>query len=266
MNATPLRLELRRSRMLVLALAVVTALYAGFITVFYTNVAENAAEFEKLLEVYPKEIMLAFGIEGDFADPGVFLGAYVFNFLWPLVAAIGAISLATRVAADADRNFLELPLSTPVTRGRYLLASIATQVVGIAILAVVMVGAILVADLLIEPDFPTGRVALATLHAVAFGVAIAGPTTAAAVAFLDRGRAAALVAGILIVMYLLNVIAQLAPELEAASTLSAFRYFALKELLDTGRYPLADSLLFGSIGIPGWVLAVWLFRRRDLVA
>jgi hypothetical protein len=47
-----------------------------------------------------------------------------------------------------------------------------------------------VGDLLIEPDFPTARVALSGLHALAFGVAVAGPATAVAHAFHDRGRAA----------------------------------------------------------------------------
>ena len=136
MSAIAFLLELRRSRTLLVSLAVVTGLYAGFITVFYTNVAENATAFEDLLKLYPKELMVAFGIEGNFADPAVFLSGYVFNFLWPLMGAIAAIVLATRVAADADRGFLDIALATPVRRGRHLLASIGTQVVGVVVLAV----------------------------------------------------------------------------------------------------------------------------------
>ena len=68
MNRTPFGLDLRRSRALLVWLGVFTAAYAGFITVFYTNVAENAEEFEKLLDVYPKELLIAFGIEANFAE------------------------------------------------------------------------------------------------------------------------------------------------------------------------------------------------------
>ena len=64
--------------------------------------------------------MAAFGITGDLGDPGMFINSYIFQFLWPLVAAIVAILLATRVAVDAESGFLELPLSTRLPRLRYL--------------------------------------------------------------------------------------------------------------------------------------------------
>ena len=122
--SSALRLELRRSRSLVLWVGLVSALYAGGITLFYPTVLENAAEFEKMLQIYPKELMAAFGLSGSLGDPGTFLNSYIFQFLWPLVAAIVAILMATRPAADAERGFLELPLSTRLSRLRYLTATI----------------------------------------------------------------------------------------------------------------------------------------------
>lgn len=266
MTGAAIGLELRRSRTLVLWLGIVTALYAGLISLFYANVAENAAEWEKLLEVYPKEIMLAFGIEGNFADPGVFLGSYVYGFLWPFVAAISAIVLGTRVAADVDRGFADVVLATPLDRRRHLVASIAVQLVAIALLALVMVGFILLADLLIEPDFPAANVALSAIHMTAFGIAIAGVTTLLAVLLLDRGRAAAIAAGVIIVMYLLNVIAAIAPDYDQLAVLSAFRYLGVKELIAEGTYPFESSLLFLAVGVGGWVFALLAFRNRDLAA
>jgi ABC-2 type transport system permease protein len=260
------RLELRRGRMLVLWMGLVTVLYAGGITLFYPTILKNAAEFEKLLQIYPKELMATFGIEGSLGDQGTFFNSYVFQFLWPLVAAIAAILLATRVAADADRGFLDLPLATPLPRLRYLAASIAGQVIAIAAISATMIGSILVVDLVIEPNLETGRLILSGVHALAFGLAIAGVTTFLAVVFLDRGRAGGLMAGILIVMYLLNVIAQLSPDLATLARLSAFHYFNVKQLVDAGTYPLGDSLLYLAFGVVGWLLALAAFRRRDLTA
>ena len=266
MNPTVFRLELRRIRTLSVWLAVITALYAGFITLFYANVAANAEEFERLLEIYPRELMVAFGLEEGFGEPGVFLHGYVFTFLWPLIAALASIVPATRVAADADRGFLDVVLAAPIDRVRYLLGSIATQLVALAVLAAVMVAAILLADLFIEPNLPTGNVALAGLHALAFGAAIGGPATLLAVLFLDRGRAAAIVGGAVLLMYLINVITALAPDYEALGALSYFRYFDLRDLLGDGVYPVADSLLFAGIAVATWLLALLAFRRRDLAA
>lgn len=267
MTGTALRLDLRRSRTLIVGLVVVTALYAGFISVFYTNVVENAAQFESLLDAYPRELLVAFGLgEGSFADPGIFLSGYVFNFLWPLVASIAAIALATRVASDANRGFLDVVLSTPLRRIDHLLGSIGSQVVAIAILSVAMVMGVFVGDLLIDPNFPEDRVALSALHSLAFGAAIAGPTTLLAVVLLDRGRAAGIAAGVLVVMYLFNVVAALAPDVNWIASVSAFRYFNLQGLIGRGEYPIADSLLLFVVALAGWATAIIAFRRRDLAA
>lgn len=266
MNPTALRLELRRSRTMIIWLGVVTAAYAGFITIFYTNVVENAEAFEEMLALYPKELMAAFGIEGNFSDPGTFLGGYVYNFLWPLVGAAAAIVLATRVAADADRGFLDIALTTPIARTTYLVGSIVSQAVGIGILAAAMIGAVLLGDVMIEPNFPVASVALSAVHSLAFGVAVAGPTTLFAVWFLDRGRAAGLAAAILVMMYLLNVVGALAPEVESVTILSAFRYYDLKALINMGAYPIVDTLILVVVGVVSWALALYAFRRRDLAA
>jgi ABC-2 type transport system permease protein len=263
---TAFRLELRRARMLVFWMALVAVLYAGGITAFFPTIVENAARFEEMMAVYPRELMAAFGITGSLGDPGVFLNAYVFQFLWPLVAAIAAIVMGTRLAADADRGFLELPLSTRLPRIRYLAATVGAHVVALAILAAVTIAAIVAVDAFIEPDFPVDRLVLGGVHAFAFGLAIAAVTTLLAVVFLDRGRAAGLVAGVLIVMYLLNVVAELAPDLGWLARLSAFHYFDLRTLIDTGAYPVLDTALYLLVAFGGWLLALAAFRRRDLAA
>jgi ABC-2 type transport system permease protein len=260
------RLELRRGRMLVLWIGIVCVVYAGGITLFYPTILEHAAQYEKMLEIYPRELMAAFGIEGSIGDPGTFLNSYVFQFLWPLVAAIAAILLATRVAVDAETGFLDLPLSTRLPRLRYLWATIVGQVLSLAALSAMTIGAILAVDLVIEPDFPTDRLVLAGLHALTLAMAIAGVATLLAVALLDRGKAGGLAAGILIIMYLLNIIAALSPDLSWISGVSAFRYFNLKTLIDTGAYPVGDSLLYLAVAVAGWLLALWAFERRDLSA
>jgi ABC-2 type transport system permease protein len=210
--------------------------------------------------------MAAFGISGSLGDPGTFLNSYVFQFLWPLLSAVAAIIMATRVAVDADRGFLELPLSTRLPRLRYLSATIGAQAVGMAILATVTIAAVWIVDLAIEPDFAIDRLALAGVHAFALGVAICGVTAFLAVVLLDRGRAGGVAAGILIVMYLINVVAQLAPDLRWMASFSAFHYFDLKHVIDSGEYPLADSTLYMVVAVLGWALALLAFRRRDLAA
>ena len=67
-------------------------------------------------------------------------------------------------------------------------------------------------------------------------------------------------------MYLVNVIAQLSPDLRWIADLSAFRYFDLRQLIDAGVYPVADSTLYLVVAIGGWTLGLLMFRRRDLLS
>jgi ABC-2 type transport system permease protein len=259
-------LEWHRSRLLVGGLALIGAIYAGFISLFYTNVVANAAAFQDVLDLYPKELLQAFGVSGDLAAPGVYLGGNVFTFLWPLLAAIGAITLATRVAGDADRGFLDILLTTPLPRLRHLAISIGMQVLALIAVATAMILGILLGDLVIAPSFPTDRLLASIVLCVAFGMAVAGPATFLAVLLLDRGRAAGLVAGGLVVMYLVNVIAQLAPASGALAAISFFRYFTVREFIDGGAYPVANTVVLAGTGLVGWALALLVFRRRDVAA
>ncbi len=253
--------------MLVLWVGLVAILYAGGITLFYPTILENAAEYEKLLEIYPKELMAAFGIEGSLGDPGTFLNSYVFQFLWPLVAAIAAI-----LAGDARRSrrgervpgpaALDPPAAAALPDGgdrrsgggahgahghddrRDLRWSTCSSS---------------------RTSRPTAS-SLPACTRCCSALAIAGVTTFLAVVFLDRGKAGGLAAAILIVMYLLNIIAAISPDMADLGRLSAFRYFDLKPLIDTGAYPVGDSLLYLAFALGGWLLALWAFRRRDLAA
>jgi putative exporter of polyketide antibiotics len=135
-TALSFRLELRRSRILAVGLAVVVLVYGGLIAALYPILLANTAQIEDYMKLFPKGFMAAFGITGSLADPGIFFTTYIGNFLWPIVAAIGAIVLATRpTASDAERGWADLPLATPLTRGRYLGAAILGQVVVLAALA-----------------------------------------------------------------------------------------------------------------------------------
>lgn len=265
MIGTALRLELRRSRALVGGLLVVVAGYDGFMAAFYPTLAKNTAALDEYLKILPREFLVAFGMEGSLADPGVFFTTYVGSWLWPIVAAIAAIVLATRVsAADTDRGWIELPLATPLSRTRYLLIAIAVQAAALALLAVAAVAAVVGVGAISGAGFNAGRFFLVT--PLAFACAIAAVTTLLGVVTMSRGAASGAVAGGLIAMYLLDIVAKIEPSLDALGALSAFRYFRPTPIIDRGVFPFGDLALFAVVAVAAWAASLWAFRRRDLIA
>lgn len=267
MNRLVFALELRRSRSLLFWLAVTSIVYAGMMALYYPRLSSNVAAIDEMLKMFPKEMLAAFSIEGNLTDQGTYFNVYVFSMVWPIVAAIGAILLATRtVGADLEKGFLELSLATPVTRSRYLLAGIANQVVALAALAALTVVSIVALGPLIGVSFDVGRFAVVGLLSFGFGAAIAAATTLIAVVTLSRGIAGGVVAGGLVLMYLAQTVSKLAPDASSISYLSLFRYLAPAPVINEGTIPGGDLAVFGAVAIGCWALAVVLFRRRELVA
>lgn len=266
MTASTLLLELRRSRALVLGLAIVTLAYGGIMGAMYPVLAENQALLDEYMKVFPKEFMLMFGMTGTLTDPGVFFTTYIASWLWPIIAAILAIILGTRVtAADTERGWVEQPLATPLRRSRLALASILDQAIGLLVVAVATVVGLLVVGLAVAAPFDAGRFLLAIPPLFAFGAAVAGATMLLAVLTLSRGRAAGIVAGVLIAMYLLNVVVQIQPDFQVLGYLGLFHYLDTTGAVSDGTVAWGDLAVLALVALAGWGLATWRFRTRDLV-
>lgn len=261
------RLEARRSRALVIWIAIIAMAYGATIAVFWPIMRDNSALLTQYLDLFPKGFLAAFGMEGSLADPGVFFATYVGSWLWPILSAVAAIVLATRpVAVDLERGFLELALSTPFSRTRYLLSAVGVQAVAMAALAFVTVFGFTVAATLAGAPYDMTRMLLVAALAWAFGCAVAGATCLLSVITLNRGVTAGIVMAVLLAMYLADIVSKLQPDLAGLDSVSAMHYFQAIPIVDEGTVPLAETSLFALVAVAGWGLAVLLFRRRDLAA
>lgn len=262
-----LTLELRRIRTLVVWTAIAAVAYGAIVSGFYPTFRDNQSMIDQYMALFPKDLLAIFGMGGSLADPGVMFSSYIGGMLWPVVAAVAAIALATRpVAGDLDRGFLEIALSTPLSRVRYLATAIAGQVVALAVLAVATVGGMLLGGAVVGAPFDAGRFLLAAVHAFAFGIVIAAVTTLLSVVVLDRGRAAGIATALVLGTYLLDAAAKVWKDLGAVAELSPFRHFVTRPIIDEGAFPTADFVLLVAVAIVAWGGAIALFRRRDLAA
>jgi len=267
MMASVFRLELRRSRGLAVWLGLVIVLYSGVIAAFYPVIRDNVKVLEDYMRVFPQPMLAAFGMEGSLADHGVFFNTYLGSMLWPIVAAIAGAVLGTRtVAADLDSGFLELPLATGIDRTRYLAAAIAGQLLVLATLAVLAIAAVLIAGALAGAGFDAGRFLLTVPVLFLFACAVAAVASLLSVVSLRRGLSAGVVAGALLAMYLLDAVSRFDADLEWLGAFSAFRYLRSTSAIDEGVLRYGDLAVFAVVALVCWSLAIWLFRRRDLVA
>jgi ABC-type transport system involved in multi-copper enzyme maturation permease subunit len=267
MTALTFRLELSRSRTIVLWMVVVVLAYGGIIAAMYPILRENSQLLEDYIKILPKELMAAFGMTGTLTDPGVFFSTYIGSFLWPVIAAMGAIILATRpVAADVERGWTEIVLGTPQTRTRSLGAAILAQAILLALLAVAAPAGVLVVGALVGAGFDPGPFLAASVIFWLFACAIAGVASLVGALSLSRSVASGVTVGVLLVMYLMNIVAELQADLAWLGDVGWPRYLAVTEFIDTGAVPWASVAVFGAVAVAGWAGSVFVFRRRDLLA
>ena len=268
MTRSLLRLELRRSRALVGWLTAMLLLYGATMAAFYPSMRENAAMMQQILEIWPKEMLAAFGMEGGFGltDPGGYFAIYVGEF-FPVVGAIGAIFLATRTTAvDVDRGWAAISLATPLSRTRQMLVAIVVQVIAMGILAIGTVGGFLLVGPVVGARFEAVPFALAGLDTWVYGCAIAAVATLVGALTLSRGLTGGLVAGILIAMYLVSVIVAIEPSLDWMRYLTSFAWFDTASVIDEGRVEAGGPVVFGLVAGFAWLGSLLVWRRRDLLA
>ena len=267
MTALTFRLELRRSRMLALWMALVVLAYGGVIAAMYPILKENSQLLDDYMKILPKELLAAFGMSGTLTDPGVFFSTYIGSFLWPVIAAVAAIVLATRpVAADVERGWADIILGTPLTRTRSLAAAIVSQALVLAALALAAPAGVLLGGAIVGAGFDAVPFLAASVVFWLFACAIAGVTSFVAALTLSRGVAAGVAAGVLLVMYLMNIVAELQVDLAWLGDLGWPRYMIVTELVDSGAVPWASVAAFAVVALGGWAASLVVFKRRDLLA
>ncbi len=83
---------------------------------------------------------------------------------------------------------------------------------------------------------------------------------------LSRARAGGAVAGLLLLMYLLQTVSKLLEGGSFLSRLSLFAYLSPADVIDRGVVPVGDVAVLGTISIACWAGAIVAFKRRDLIA
>ena len=265
MTWTVMRFDLRRSRTLILVFSLGIAGYGLMMAAFVPMVLENSEALAEYMEIFPQGMKDALGIEGSLNTVGAFLGIEYFDLVWVLVAAILAIVIGSRgVAGEFGRGTIELPLSTRISRSGYLLGTIGSQVVTLLVFTVLSIAGVVVAGPIFNFEIDLTGMLYVGVLCLAFAAAITGATTFLSVLLLDRGRVAAVAALVLVGMYLLNVVAAIDDRLEWLQTFSAFNYFSTGKIIDNPVVPTEGIVIFASVAILGWALALLLFGRRDL--
>jgi ABC-2 type transport system permease protein len=217
--------------------------------------------------------------------------------VWAIGRASGAI------AGEIDRGTMELLLAQPVPRGRVVLAHALVDLLTIPVLCLSLWGGTWLGTRLVGPielqqenlaklpfPVPIDRAALEIRpEAVGPGLwnvgalmfAVGGYTMALSACGRFRWRVLGLAVLVTLLQFLVNVVGQMWDAVAPLRPLSVFYYYQPQSIMLSGKWTVdfgqawngghalyavnVLAVLFG-VGLTGYLLAWWVFSRRDLPA
>jgi len=191
-----------------------------------------------------------------------YLHAEMLSLIVPLALGYLAVrAVASGLSGAAESGRLDVLLSAPVSRSRLAAASFAATAVELAIVLVLTVLFTGLGSLVSGADLPFGAALAGYANAWPLALVFAGLGIFATGFSLRTSVVTGAVAGVLVSMYVIDLIGRLDPDLSGIRYVSVFRYYG--NAIEDGIEPLA----FFGVTVAAIALAAfgaWLFERRDL--
>lgn len=244
----------------VLAWGLPLGLMSAFIVAIFPSVQ---GALSQAIEKYPSGLKEAFGI-GELSNVEQYLHAEMLSLIVPLAAGYLAVrAVASGLSGAAESGRLDVLLSSPLSRGRLCAAGFLATAIELA--AVLAVDALLtgLGSVLSGADLAAGPTLAGFASVWPLALLFAGLGIVACGFSLRTSVVTGSVAGVLVAMYVIDLIGKLDPGLSGVRYVSVFKYYG--NAIEDGIDPLA----FCGVTAAAVVLAAigsWLFDGRDISA
>jgi ABC-2 type transport system permease protein len=250
--------HLRDRRRSVLSWGIPLGLWSAFVVSIFPSIEDTLS---KLAESYPPALKEAFGV-GGLTDVEQYLQAEMLSLIVPLALGYLAVrAVASGLSGAAESGRLDVLLSAPVSRSALAAASFAATAVELAAVLAVTIAFAALGSLVSGAGLGFGSAVAGFANVWPLALLFAGLGVVATGFSLRSSVVTGSVAGVLVSMYVIDLIGRLDSNLSGVRYVSVFRYYG--NAIEDGIEPLAfcgvalAAIVLGAVG-------AWLFDRRDL--
>ena len=265
MNVALLRHTWRVQRTKLAIVSIALTVWGFLLPVIY---ARFGSRFTALMEsgLLPEQFA-RFGGGDVFSLPGSIALGFIHPISIILTSVFAVGFSASAVAGERQRGTLEVALARPISRRVLYLTLLAASFGFIAIsIAALLAGSVSGATFAgVVTELAFRNLPLLWLNSVLLFGAFAAIALAASVSFDRLTPALGLTLGIVIAMYVLEVLGSLWPAAEGLQPYSLFHYLKAKAILNGFAAPF-DVALLSSVILIAMLWALVVFPRRDLAA
>jgi ABC-2 type transport system permease protein len=207
-----------------------------------------------------------FGVVGDATTLAGFLHVELFSMILPaLMVALVAGMASGFTAGEESRGTIDILLSYPISRRRMVLEKVlAVTLAAFAAAASVWILGLAGAAMSSTPLSPSDLAAALTML-VLLGLAFGAIALLVSAATGNRAASIGIAVGLMVLMYLVDAVANIVDGLGVIRPLSLFRYYMGNDPLRNG-LSLADAGVLAAVAAVFLVVSLVAFERRDLAA
>jgi ABC-2 type transport system permease protein len=236
--------------------------YAAAIVASYLSFGDPQ-QMEQIMSAYPPELLEAFGIT-DMSTTEGYLAGQIFNLAPLALAFFPILALSAAIAGSEERGTIDVLLGNPLPRWQLVVGSFVATAVSLFLIVVIMgammYGTAVLAD--IELDFVASVEGVLNLWPISlfFG----GLALLCSAIFHRRALAIAVPGLVLLAMYLADTLGRVSEDLEVYRDFSVFYYYAPEGSAITDGIDWASFFGITGLAVLFALLAVAVFRRRDI--
>ncbi|HLD94892.1 MAG TPA: ABC transporter permease subunit [Anaerolineales bacterium] len=256
--------SLKKYRGAILGWGLTLAIVAMIFVPFYDSIAENAEQFQQMIELYPEELMAFFtgGGNFNFTTPEGFLAIEYFSFM-PLVIGVFAIMAGSGLlAADEERGVLDLEAAQPVSRSTLFWGRLSSLVVSLFFILVLGYAGVMAGTTYSQMDLDAVDTITPFASLFAYLLFFAGLALLLSMLLPSRSSASMAAGIVLVASFLLAGLSQFNDTLASIEPFLANMYYQGTDW--TEGFKLDWFLILAGLGFLFILLAWWAFLRRDI--
>jgi ABC-2 type transport system permease protein len=252
--------HLRERRRAMLAWGIPLGLWSAFIVAIFPSIEGTVS---KLAKSYPPALKEAFGVS-SLASVEQYLQAEMLSLIVPLALGYLAVrAVASGLSGAAESGRLDVLLSAPISRRSLAGASFVATAVELAVVLAVTVAFAGLGSLVAGAGLSLGSAIAGFANVWPLALLFAGLGVVATGWSLRTSVVTGSVAGVLVSMYVVDLIGRLDGDLSGVRYVSVFKYYG--NAIEDGIDPLAFCGVT-AVAVVVAALGAWLFERRDLAA
>jgi ABC-2 type transport system permease protein len=243
-------------------------LFAIFFIWMFASIYKTIAisSITEIVKIMPEKLIKSLNIEvGSMNTFEGFIGNEKHTIVITLLTTILGISLASGyLSGEIGKGTIYLPLSLPIKRASFYLTKLLAGMTVMVTFSALSILSTFPLTALYDIPIHSDRFLSLTLACVLFGLSVFGFSMFLSSVFSEKNNVAFIAGGVLILMYVMNMVANIKESLDFLKYYSVFHYFNIVEILVHNNIAGSTWLVFTGSFLLFSSLGLFIFFQRDI--